>query len=214
MKEKNTSSNDDVVMADTAVQENLSSDNAIDFALIERVRAGNKDAFDLLVSKYQYRLACSLYSYLKDSDETMDVVQDTFVKAFLKLDTFKGDSSFYSWLYRIGVNTAKNYLKASKSRPPKQDVDIHDAAQYATGAMPVTESPEELLNQQQLSEQIYKSIGNLPEELKNILLMREKNGMSYQEIAEAVNIPVGTVRSRLFRAREILMDEIDALSNR
>ncbi|MFK5985460.1 MAG: RNA polymerase sigma factor RpoE [Pseudomonadota bacterium] len=189
-----------------------SQDASVDLALVNRVVQGDKKAFDLLVLKYQHRLAKVLFSYIKDRDEVYDVVQESFIKAYRSLPDFKGDSAFYSWLYRIAINTAKNYLTARDRRPPRQDIDYSEAHHIdKSGKLEDQTSPDILLTHEQLYERIQVSMGNLPKELKQTINLRENEGLNYEQIAAKMNCPVGTVRSRIFRARQLLMDDIKPL---
>lgn len=183
-----------------------------DKQLVARVQKGDKRAFDLLVLKYQYKVNAIVSRYIKDFEEANDVVQESFIKAYRALDNFRGESAFYTWLYRIAVNTAKNYLVARNRRPPSFDVDIEDAEFYS-GAESLREldTPDGVLFKEELQEVIDKSIADLPEDLRTAVTLREFEGLSYEEIAEVMECPVGTVRSRIFRAREAVDQQVKAL---
>ncbi len=188
------------------------SQNKIDLEIVKRVQRGDKGAFDLLVIKYQHKLAKLVLPYVHDRDEVLDVVQESFIKAYKALPRFRGDSAFYTWLYRIAINTSKNYLTAQSRRPPRSDVDAVDAEFYDGGsAMHDNTTPEANLATQQIKETINRVISGLPEELKIAITLREFEAMSYDEIADIMDCPVGTVRSRIFRAREAIENEIKAL---
>jgi len=181
------------------------SQNKIDLEIVKRVQRGDKSAFDLLVIKYQHKLAQLVLPYVHDRDDVLDVVQESFIKAYKALPGFRGDSAFYTWLYRIAINTSKKYLTAQSRRPPRSDVDANDAEYYDGGrAMHDNTSPEAILASQQIKDAIDQAISGLPEELKVAITLREFEAMSYDEIAEVMDCPVGTVRSRIFRARETI----------
>lgn len=183
-----------------------------DQLLVKRVQQGDKKAFDLLVLKYQHRIAALVSRFIHDHDEVQDVTQEAFVKAYRALANFRGDSQFYTWLYRIAVNTAKNYLVSRNRRPPGTDVDIDDAMYFdGDHALRDIESPEQNLMSEQLMQVVNQSIKQLPEDLRTALTLREYDGLSYEEIAEVMGCPVGTVRSRIFRAREAVDREIQPL---
>ncbi|WP_406564951.1 RNA polymerase sigma factor RpoE [Mangrovitalea sediminis] len=173
-----------------------------DRQLIQRVQQGDRSAFDMLVLKYQSRVAAIIGRYVSDYHEVLDLVQETFVKAFRALEGFRGESAFYTWLYRIAVNTAKNYLE-SRGRRPQGTVDPDDAERIE-GAVQLREiaSPERQLQRQELYQVLQQAIAELPEELRTALLLREFDGLSYDDIAKVLDCPIGTVRSRIFRARE------------
>ncbi len=175
-------------------------DNA-DQLLVERVKKGDKRAFDLLVLKYQHRVLAVISRLVADKDSAMDIAQDTFVRAWRAIDKFRGDSAFYTWLYRIATNTAKNWLVA-QSRRPRQDVDIDDHEAPELVELSDAATPEAVTNSSQLAAAIAKAMASLPHDLRSALQLREFDGLSYDEIAEALDCPVGTVRSRIFRARE------------
>ncbi|WP_198264679.1 RNA polymerase sigma factor RpoE [sulfur-oxidizing endosymbiont of Gigantopelta aegis] len=188
------------------------SQNKIDLEIVKRVQRGDKSAFDLLVIKYQHKLAKLVLPYVHDRDDVLDVVQESFIKAYKAMPRFRGDSAFYTWLYRIAINTSKNYLTAQSRRPPRTDVDAADAEFYDGGSvMHDNATPEAVLATEQIKEAINQVISDLPDELKVAISLREFEGMSYDEIADVMDCPVGTVRSRIFRAREAIDNEIKAL---
>jgi RNA polymerase sigma-70 factor (ECF subfamily) len=176
-----------------------------DHQLVLRVQKGDKRAFDLLVLKYQYKLQAIVSRFVRDTDEVADVTQEAFIKAYRALPKFRGDSQFYTWLYRIAINTAKNYLVSKSRRPSSTDIDIADAEQFADNEKLIDDtSPEDFIMTQELSQVIKDSLSQLPEDLRTALTLREFEGMSYEEIAAVMDCPVGTVRSRIFRAREFI----------
>ncbi len=180
-----------------------------DQQLVERVKRGDKRAFDILVLKYQHKIVGLVSRYLRDQDEVADVTQEAFIKAYRALPRFRGDSAFYTWLYRIAINTAKNHLVSKSRRPPNTDIDIDDGEFHDNSAvLRDIESPEAALATQQLETVVYDAIDGLPEELKVAVTLREFEGLSYEEIAEVMECPVGTVRSRIFRAREAIEKKI------
>ena len=180
-----------------------------DQQLVERVQNGDKRAFDVLVLKYQHRIYSLVTRFIRDPDEVQDVVQESFIKAYRALPGFRGDSAFFTWLYRIAINTAKNYLVSRSRRPPGADVDVEDAEYLeSAGALRDLAGPENQLMTEQLRAVIAKAIRALPEDLRTALTLREFEGLSYEEIAEVMRCPVGTVRSRIFRAREAVDHEI------
>jgi len=188
------------------------SQNKIDLEIVKRVQRGDKSAFDLLVIKYQHKLAKLITPYVRDRDDVLDVVQESFIKAYKALPRFRGDSAFYTWIYRIAINTAKNYLTAQSRRPPRSDVDATEAEYYDGGsALHDNTTPEANMIKQEIKETIDRVISNLPEELKVAITLREFEAMSYDEIADVMECPVGTVRSRIFRAREAIDKEIKTL---
>ena len=183
-----------------------------DQQIVVRVQRGDKNAFNLLVVKYQSRVAALVSRYVHDSHEVMDVTQEAFIKAYRALDNFRGDSAFYTWLYRIAINTAKNYLVARNRRPPGSDVELEDAEYFDNShGLKDIESPESLLYRDELEQTIYQAIRELPEDLRVALTLREFDGLSYEEIAEVMDCPVGTVRSRIFRAREAVDNRVAPL---
>ncbi len=176
-----------------------------DKELVERVQAGDKQAFDLLVLKYQHKLVKLISRYVHDHAEALDVSQEAFIKAYRALPNFRGDSSFYTWLYRIGINTAKNHLVSQGRRPPDSDIDAQDAERYdIESRLKDQESPEALAQRDQVQETVMNAIEDLPEDLRTAITLREFEGLTYEEIAQAMECPIGTVRSRIFRAREAI----------
>jgi len=182
------------------------SDREIDLQLVERVRAGDKQAFGLLVEKYQRKLLRLLSRMVRDPDEVEDIAQETFIKAYRALPQFRGDAAFYTWLYRIGVNTAKNYLASRHRTMPtlsEQALDEDDEPDERLVAKDIGTPESELLSKQMVIA-VNEAVDALPEELRQAITLREMEGMSYEEIAEAMDCPIGTVRSRIFRAREAI----------
>ncbi|SEK81613.1 RNA polymerase sigma-70 factor, ECF subfamily [Atopomonas hussainii] len=176
-----------------------------DQALIERVQKGDKRAFDLLVLRYQHRILGLVQRFVRDPHEAQDVAQEAFIKAYRALANFRGDSAFYTWLYRIAINTAKNYLVSRGRRPPDADVSAEDAEFYeGDHALKDVESPERNLLRDEIEQAVHKVIRQLPEDLRTALTLREFEGLSYEDIASVMQCPVGTVRSRIFRAREAI----------
>ncbi len=187
-------------------------DSLTDQALVERVQKGDKKAFDLLVLKYQQRIMKVLSRYVRDPSEVQDLAQETFIKAYRALPRFRGDSAFYTWLYRIAINTAKNYLVAQGRRPPRDDIEATEAEQYeGESALKDYASPEQEAMRDEIKETVFKAIEDLPEDLKTAITLRELEGMSYEEIADAMECPIGTVRSRIFRAREAIDNKLKPL---
>ncbi len=183
-----------------------------DAELVERVQRGDKQAFDLLVIKYQSKILSIVSRFISDNAEINDVAQDAFIKAYRALPNFRGESAFYTWLYRIAINTAKNYLTARGRRPPASDIDSQEAESFGVGvALQENASPESLMMRDQLKKVIFDTIDELPEDLKTAITLREIDGLSYEEIAESMDCPVGTVRSRIFRAREAIDEKIRPL---
>jgi RNA polymerase sigma-70 factor (ECF subfamily) len=185
----------------------MSADSApdTDQQLVTRVQQGDKRAFDLLVLKYQHKIVSVVHRYVRDSADVNDVVQEAFIKAYRALENFRGDSAFYTWMYRIAINTAKNHLISKGRRPPATDVDIDDAEHFVgNDNLQDTDTPESSLFCDQLQSAVEKAIDQLPEDLKTAVTLREMEGLSYEEIADIMECPVGTVRSRIFRAREAI----------
>ena len=180
------------------------SEREIDQILVERAQAGDRHAFDQLVSKYQRKLGRLLSRFIRDAAEIEDVTQEAFVKAYRALPSFRGDSAFYTWLYRIGINTAKNYLVAQGRRAPTSTQFDSEEAETFESADQLRDinTPESLLMSKQIGETVNSAIDALPEELRRAIVLREIDGLSYEEIADMMDCPIGTVRSRIFRARE------------
>ena len=189
------------------------SDREIDQQLVERAQRGDKRAFDLLVEKYQRKLARLLSRLVRDPGEVDDVVQEAFVKAYRALPSFRGDSAFYTWLYRIGINTAKNYLVAMGRRTPTStEVGAEEAEGYEGGGqLRDISTPESVLLSKEIAATVNATINALPEELRSAIQLRELEGMSYEEIAKMIDCPIGTVRSRIFRAREAIAERLRPL---
>lgn len=183
-----------------------------DQQLVERVQKGDKRAFDLLVLKYQHKIVGLISRYIHDSHEVLDVAQEAFIKAYRAIGRFRGDSAFYTWLYRIAINTAKNHLVSKSRRPPDTDVEVGDAEYFESSSkLRDIDSPEQELYKAELEKAVFKAIEQLPEDLRTAVTLREFDAMSYEEIAEVMQCPVGTVRSRIFRAREAIDKHIDSL---
>ncbi len=189
------------------------SDREVDQQLVERAQRGDKHAFELLVSKYQRKLARLLSRFIRDSTEVEDVTQEAFIKAYRALPTFRGDSAFYTWLYRIGINTAKNYLVAMGRRAPTTtEIDSEEAEGYEDNdQLHDLNTPENQLASRQVAETVNQTLGELPEELRTAITLREIEGLSYEDIASIMNCPIGTVRSRIFRAREAIAEKLKPL---
>ena len=176
-----------------------------DQQLVERVQAGDKAAFDLLVRKYQHRVLKLVGRFVSDAAEAEDVAQEAFLKAYRALASFRGDSAFYTWLYRIAINTAKNALVSNRRRPVDFDLDLQDPQQYDRHArLKEGDTPEGVLLTEEIRNVVERAMEQLPEDLRTAIILRELEGLSYEEIAEAMDCPVGTVRSRIFRAREAI----------
>ena len=188
-------------------------DREVDQQLVERVQRGDKHAFDLLVAKYQRKLGRLISRFVRDAGEAEDVTQDAFIKAYRALPGFRGDSAFYTWLYRIGINTAKNYLLANKRRPPSTTpFDSEESEGFEdAGLLHEVSTPENELMSKQVVSTVQSALQLLPEDLRSALTLREIEGLSYEEIASVMNCPVGTVRSRIFRAREAVAEKLRPL---
>lgn len=184
----------------------------VDSDLVRRVQAGDAAAFDLLVRKYQHRVAALIGRYVPDWSECQDVAQEAFLRAYRAIGNFRGDAQFYTWLHRIAVNTAKNHLVAHNRRPPTDDIDVSDAEQFESGLrLRDNDTPERELMRQQMEQTVMRAVEALPEELRMAITLREVEGLSYEEIAERMDCPIGTVRSRIFRAREAIDAELRPL---
>ncbi|HNO58843.1 MAG TPA: RNA polymerase sigma factor RpoE [Accumulibacter sp.] len=189
------------------------SEREVDQALVERAQRGEKQAFDLLVTKYQRKLGRLLSRFIRDPAEVEDVAQEAFIKAYRALPSFRGDSAFYTWLYRIGINTAKNYLVAQGRRAPTSTgFDSEEAETFEDGdQLRDINTPESLLHSKQIGETVNAAMESLPEELRTAIVLREIEGLSYEEIAKIMDCPIGTVRSRIFRAREAVAARLKPL---
>ena len=188
------------------------SNQASDKKLVERVQKGDKGAFDLLVLKYQHKIVNLIMRYVRDPELALDISQDAFIKAYRALPRFRGDSAFYTWMYRIAVNTAKNHLAAQRRRPMNVELDLQDPEQYDLHAkLKETDTPEGVTLSNELKESLERAIAALPEDLRTAIVLRELEGMSYEEIAQTMECPVGTVRSRIFRARDAIGKKVGSL---
>ncbi|MGD8384783.1 MAG: RNA polymerase sigma factor RpoE [Lysobacterales bacterium] len=183
-----------------------------DQLLVERVQKGEKRAFDLLIQKYQHRIVSLVSRYVSDPSEAQDVAQEAFIKAYRAIDRFRGDSAFYTWLYRIAINTAKNWIVAKNRRPPASDIDATEAEQYGmSGMLKEGSTPENEMLREEIEQTVYDTIAKLPGDLRTAIMLREMDGMSYEEIATTMDCPIGTVRSRIFRAREAIDQKLKPL---
>ena len=188
------------------------SNQSSDKKLVRRVQKGDKGAFDLLVLKYQHKIVNLVMRYVRDPDTALDIAQEAFIKAYRALPRFRGDSAFYTWMYRIAVNTAKNHLAAQRRRPMDVELDLQDPEQYDLHAkLKETDTPEGVTLSRELKETVERAIASLPEDLRTAIILRELEGMSYEEIAQTMECPVGTVRSRIFRARDAISKKIGTL---
>ncbi|MDN5869743.1 MAG: RNA polymerase sigma factor RpoE [Nitrococcus sp.] len=173
--------------------------------LIARVQAGDKQAFNGLVQKYQHKLVKLISRHVRDQSEALDVAQETFIKAYRALPNFRGESSFYTWLYRIGLNTAKNHLVALGRRLPDSDIDVQDAQCYEFDSrLKDLGSPEAMALRDEIEQTVFAALADLPEDLRTAIILRELKGLTYDEVAAAMACPIGTVRSRIYRAREAI----------
>lgn len=188
------------------------SEAKTDQLLVERVQKGEKRAFDLLIQKYQHRIVSLVSRYVSDPSEAQDVAQEAFIKAYRAIDRFRGDSAFYTWLYRIAINTAKNWIVAKNRRPPASDIDATEAEQYGmSGMLKEGSTPENEMLREEIEQTVYDTIAKLPGDLRTAIMLREMDGMSYEEIATTMDCPIGTVRSRIFRAREAIDQKLKPL---
>ena len=201
-------------MADVDTQSDKESTppQELDLELVRRVQRGDSAAFDLLVRKYQHRIIALIGRYIHDWSECQDVAQDTFLRAYRAMGNFRGDAQFYTWLHRIAVNTAKNHLVAHKRRPPTDDIEVETAEQFESGLrLRDNDTPERELMRQQLEQTVMRAVEALPEELRTAITLREVEGLSYEEIARKMDCPIGTVRSRIFRARDAIDQKLRPL---
>ncbi len=187
-------------------------DVELDQALVERVQKGDQRAFNLLVLKYQQKIIAVISRYISDWSECQDVAQEAFIRAYRAMANFRGDSQFYTWMYKIAINTAKNYLVSQGRRPPTDDIAIDDAV-LLDGGMRLRDraTPERELLRQEIEQTVFDTVESLPEDLKAAITLREVDGLSYEEIAEKMNCPIGTVRSRIFRARDAIDQKLRPL---
>ena len=191
------------------------SERSIDQKLVVRVQKGDKTAFDLLVRKYQHKVAKLISRYVRDRREVEDVTQEALIKAYRAIGGFRGESAFYTWLYRIAVNTAKNYLESQSRRPPGSDVEIESAELIESGeGLRDQATPERQMLTNEIAATVHRVLELLPPDLRTAITLREIEGMSYEEIAEVMDCPIGTVRSRIFRAREAIDQELRPLLER
>ncbi len=188
------------------------SNETTDKELVKRVQKGDKGAFDVLVLKYEHKIVNLVMRYVRDPEQALDIAQEAFIKAYRALPRFRGDSAFYTWLYRIAVNTAKNYLAAQRRRPTNIELDLQDPEQYNLHAkLKETDTPEGVTLSQELKDTLERAIAALPDDLRTAIILRELDGMSYEEIAQTMDCPVGTVRSRIFRARDAIGKKVGTL---
>jgi RNA polymerase sigma-70 factor (ECF subfamily) len=188
------------------------SKESTDAQLVKRVQKGDKGAFDLLVLKYQHKIVNLVMRYVRDQELALDITQEAFIKAYRALPRFRGDSAFYTWMYRIAVNTAKNHLAAQRRRPMDVELDLQDPEQFDLHAkLKETDTPEGVTISNELKETVERAIAALPDDLRTAIVLRELDGMSYEEIAQTMECPVGTVRSRIFRARDAISKKVGGL---
>jgi RNA polymerase sigma-70 factor (ECF subfamily) len=188
------------------------SEQLTDQQVVELVQRGDKNAFNLLVTKYQHKVVHLVSRYVKNSGDVADVTQEAFIKAYRALPNFRGESAFYTWLYRIAVNSAKNYLVSQGRKPPANDVDAEEADFYdGSDALKENTTPERVMLSDEIKSILFATVESLPDDLKMAITLREIEGMSYEDIANVMECPVGTVRSRIFRAREAIDKELQPL---
>jgi RNA polymerase sigma-70 factor (ECF subfamily) len=186
--------------------------NLLDAELVKRVQAGDTAAFDILVQKYQHKVINLVGRFVSDHSECQDIAQDAFIKSFKAINSFRGDSQFYTWLYRIAANTAKNYLASRARKSPGYTVDVEDAEHFeGESGLKEYATPENLLLTDEIKKTVFGAIERLPEDLKSAITLREIDGLSYEEIAQVMDCPIGTVRSRIFRARDVIDKELRPL---
>ena len=186
--------------------------NLLDAELVRRVQAGDASAFDLLVQKYQHKVINLVGRFVSDQSECQDIAQDAFIKAYRAIDSFRGDSQFYTWLYRIAANTAKNHLASRARKSPNYAIDVDDAEHFdGESGLKEYANPENMLLTDEIEATVFRAIENLPDDLKSAITLREIDGLSYEEIAEVMDCPIGTVRSRIFRARDAIDKELRPL---
>ncbi len=186
--------------------------NLLDAELVKRVQAGNSAAFNILVQKYQHKVVNLIGRFVSDKTECYDIAQDTFIKAYRAIGNFRGDSQFYTWLYRIAANTAKNYLTSKARKSPSYAVDVEDAEHFdGESRLKEYATPENMLLTEEIRETVFAAIERLPDDLKSAISLREIEGLSYEEIADVMDCPIGTVRSRIFRARDVIDKELRPL---
>jgi len=184
----------------------------LDHALVERVQKGDKGAFDLLVRKYQHKVVGVISRYISDWSECQDVAQEAFIRAYRAISAFRGDSQFYTWMYKIATNTAKNHLVSLGRRPPTDDVAVEDAVLIdGSSRLKDGSTPEHELLREEIERTVFATVEKLPEDLKTAITLREVDGLSYEEIAKTMNCPIGTVRSRIFRARDAIDQQLRPL---
>ena len=210
---KITKAGSETSMADKPSDSPVNGNRELDQLLVERAQSGDKKAFGMLVEKYNRKLGRLLGRMIRDQAEVEDVVQESFIKAYRALHNFRGDSAFYTWLYRIGINTAKNYLVSQGRRPQVlQEVEIEDVENFEDGSeMRTMETPETAMMTKEIAQTVNDTVASLPEELRTAITLREMDGLSYEEIAEVMQCPIGTVRSRIFRARETIAAKLKPL---